>query len=60
VSAGRIRWVLASAGGGGSPFGGGRVGATKAMAAVRSACVAVSGQTDLYDCAGRAPQLRAQ
>jgi 4-amino-4-deoxy-L-arabinose transferase-like glycosyltransferase len=42
VRAGHIRWVLASAAGGG-PFGGGRVGATRAMAAVRAACVAVAG-----------------
>jgi len=64
VRDGHIRWVLASSSGG-SPFGGGRVGATHAMAAVRSACVAVSsststsGLTDLYDCAGRASALLA-
>ncbi len=72
VRSGHIRWVLASADPA-SPFGGGRVGANHAMAAVRAACVAVSPGTSvstaagstgtsalssLYDCAGRAAELQ--
>ncbi|MDQ6751086.1 MAG: hypothetical protein M3Z33_10080, partial [Actinomycetota bacterium] len=72
VRAGRIRWVLTSAGGG--PGGGrardGRVGASKVMSAVTQACAAVtlpsaafSGQSSagggFYDCAGRSQALRA-
>ena len=63
VQSGHIRWVLASADSS-SPFNGGRVGATPAMAAVRAACVAVSSGSatssslaSLYDCSGRAARL---
>jgi len=66
----RVRWVLASTGGG--PGGGlprdGRVGASKVMAAVTRACATVSlpsaassGQINassaFYDCAGRSQAL---
>ena len=58
VRAGQIRWVLASAGTGGA-FSAGRVGATRAMAAVRAACVSVapSSATTTSDTASAAAAL---
>jgi 4-amino-4-deoxy-L-arabinose transferase-like glycosyltransferase len=60
VRSGRIRWVLADSGSGG-PNADGRVGATKAIAAVEQTCrraTTVDG-TALYDCAGRASAIAA-
>ena len=59
VKGGRIRWVVTT--GGGMPGGGidGRVGATKAMAAVQKACTSVSSATGLYDCSGAAAAIAA-
>jgi 4-amino-4-deoxy-L-arabinose transferase-like glycosyltransferase len=65
VQSGRIRWVLVDStsgiGGVGGPGSGGRVGASKVMAAVAQTCTkvkTVSGGV-LYDCSGHAAALRA-
>jgi hypothetical protein len=63
VSAGKVRWVLTSGSGAGTPGFGrdGRVGASKLMAAVaatgRKATTTTSGT--LYDLQGRAGALQA-
>ncbi|MGZ4271998.1 MAG: ArnT family glycosyltransferase [Solirubrobacteraceae bacterium] len=58
VKDGRIRWVLTGSSG---MMGGqdGRVGATKAMAAVEQACTSVSSSSGLYDCSGAAAAIAA-
>lgn len=60
VASGEIRWVLATdpGGPGGSPADG-RTGSDSVMSAVEAACSPVSGETDLYDCAGDAGALSA-
>jgi 4-amino-4-deoxy-L-arabinose transferase-like glycosyltransferase len=56
VASGHIRWIYVE---GPSADAGGRAGATVAIAAAQQVCTQVSGQTDLYDCAGKAAALRA-
>ena len=58
VKDGRIRWVVTSSGGMGGPQDG-RVGATKAMAAVAKACTSVSSSSGLYDCSGAGAAIAA-
>jgi hypothetical protein len=58
VGDGRIRWVVTSSGGMGGPSDG-RVGATKAMAAVAKACTSVSSSSGLYDCSGAGAAIAA-
>jgi hypothetical protein len=61
VRAGKVRWVLAAGAGagrfGGGPSTDGRTGATTALSAVQSHCVAVPAVSRLYDCAGQAAAL---
>jgi hypothetical protein len=59
VASGRIRWVLASSGGGPGGLRDGRVGADRVMAAVRATCTPVGSVDGLYDCSGAAAALRA-
>jgi hypothetical protein len=65
VRSGQIRWILVDGTGtGGRPGGDGRVGASRAMAAVAQTCRAVSYSTSssgatLYDCQGSAGALAA-
>ncbi|HEY1775752.1 MAG TPA: glycosyltransferase family 39 protein [Solirubrobacteraceae bacterium] len=56
VASGHIRWIYVE---GPSADAAGRAGATAAIAAAEQACPAVSGEADLYDCAGKAGALRA-
>jgi len=58
VKDGRVRWVVTSSGGMGGPQDG-RVGATKAMAAVAKACKSVSSSSGLYDCSGAGAAIAA-
>jgi hypothetical protein len=70
VQSGRVRWVLTSNASGSGPGRDGRVGSSRAMAAVAASCKRVtvptstsSGTTtatvSLYDCQGQASALRA-
>jgi 4-amino-4-deoxy-L-arabinose transferase-like glycosyltransferase len=70
VQSGRIRWVLTSDAAGRGPGGDGRVGSSRAMAAVAKTCRRVtvpasstaaggSSTISLYDCSGQAAALRA-
>jgi 4-amino-4-deoxy-L-arabinose transferase-like glycosyltransferase len=62
VASGRIRWVLADAGGrgGGGPGADGRVGANELMTVVASTCTPVTTESGtLYDCQGQAAALAA-
>jgi 4-amino-4-deoxy-L-arabinose transferase-like glycosyltransferase len=56
VASGHIRWIYVE---GQSADAAGRAGATAAIGAAEQACTAVSGEADLYDCAGKAGALRA-
>jgi 4-amino-4-deoxy-L-arabinose transferase-like glycosyltransferase len=56
VASSHIRWIYVEASSGDAD---GRAGATAAIGAAEQACAPVSGQTNLYDCAGRAAALRA-
>jgi hypothetical protein len=70
VQSGRVRWVLTSDASGGGPGRDGRVGSSRAMAAVAASCKRVTVPTStssgtgtstvsLYDCQGQASALRA-
>ena len=70
VQSGRVRWVLTSDAAGRGPGGDGRVGSSRAMAAVAATCKRVTVPTSsssgtgtstvsLYDCQGQASALRA-
>jgi 4-amino-4-deoxy-L-arabinose transferase-like glycosyltransferase len=61
VQSGNIRWVLADAAGGGGFGNDGRTGSTTVMNAVEQTCtkVTLSSGAVVYDCAGKAPALRA-
>ena len=58
VKDGRVRWVVTSSGGMGGPSDG-RVGATRAMAAVQKACASVASANSLYDCSGASAAIAA-
>jgi hypothetical protein len=61
VQSGRIRWVLVDESGGRGPGADGRVGASRLMAAVKSAGTKATTTTGgtLYDLGGQASALRA-
>jgi 4-amino-4-deoxy-L-arabinose transferase-like glycosyltransferase len=59
VQSGKVRWVLADAGGGFNAPADGRTGAKRAMAAVTTTCKQVSSVSGLYDCSGHAAALRS-
>ena len=58
VASGHIRWVYGTAGAD-SFRSGGRPGASVALNAASKACTPVTAVSALYDCAGKAPALRA-
>jgi hypothetical protein len=58
VRAGKVRWVLASDGGG-AGFNDGRTGSRSVMTAVQNTCKAVSSVNGLYDCLGYEDALAA-
>ncbi len=59
VESGQIRWVLTGGEMSGGPGGDSRTGSTDVMSAAAQTCTAVSGQSGLYDCQGKANALRA-